>query len=85
MSKKLDKERDINHLQHTIIKLRDELEKNIIEKDKGIQTVESNSQIGIRDLEKTIRELRKQNEKDRIGEEDRTGETLVTSFVSSLQ
>jgi hypothetical protein len=42
------------HLRHTIIKLREELEKSIVSKEKDIQSAVNNDQMIIRQLEKTI-------------------------------
>ena len=64
-----NKERDERHLRLTIVKLREELEKSIVSKEKDIQTAVNNDQMTIRQLEKTIQELRVQNEKERIGED----------------
>ena len=66
MPKNLKTQHEENHLRHTIIKLREELEKSIITKEKDIQSAINNDQITIRQLEKTIQELRVKNEKDRI-------------------
>ena len=70
-------------MRHTIIKLREELEKSIITKEKDLQSAINNDQITIRQLEKTIQELRVKNEKDRIGEDDRIQKAIAETSIEN--
>ena len=76
--KKLRLERQAQELQCTIIKLREELEKSLINKKSAIDSLQQTHDLNVREFEKTIQSLRMQNQNERLNEDERTQKAVAT-------